>query len=225
MDKKLLYFAGMGAGIAYFLGDIIGGMITPGYSFVSNAVSELSQSGAVNRPIMIPFLFVHALMLILFGYAIMVHHPYKRSKLIFLGGLLTLIIGACHSLSGTIFPQDPVGDPATFAGTMHLILVGITVILIFFLLPMLGQGMYRLKNWNTFRMFSLICLPIMIVFGGLTPIMIEMGMMGVAERIVGYTFYLWAFFLAYLLIKEQPAQVATVDESETRIDGGLPHAD
>ena len=180
MDKKSLYFSGMGTGIAYLFGDVIGGMITPGYSFISNAVSELSQSGAANRPIMIPFLFVHALMLVLFGYAIMIHHPYKKSKLIFLGGLLIMIIGASHSLSGTIFPQDPVGDPATFAGTMHLILVGITVILIIFLLPMMGQGLYKLKEWRTFRKFSLICLPIMIVFGGLTPLMIEMGLMGVA---------------------------------------------
>jgi hypothetical membrane protein len=225
MDRKLLYYSGMGAGIAYLLGDIIGGIVTPGYSFISNAVSELSQSGAVNRPIMIPFLFAHAVMLILFGYTIMCHHPYKRSKLVFLGGILVLIIGVCHSLSGTIFPQDPVGDPATFAGTMHLILVGITVILIFFLLPMGGQGLYKLKNWKTFRTFSFICLPIMIVFGALTPVMMDMGMMGVAERIVGYTFYLWVFVLACLLIKGQQVKVENADESENRIDGGVHYAD
>jgi hypothetical protein len=214
MDKKFLYFTGMTTGIAYLLGDIIGGIITKDYSFVGNAVSELSQSGAVNRPIMIPFLFVHALMLIIFGYAIMVYHPFKKSKLIFLGGLIISIIGLSHSLSGTIFPQDPVADPATFAGTMHLIFVGITVILIFFLLPMMGQGFLNIKNWKNFRTFSLICLPIMIVFGGLTPIMIEIGLMGLTERFVGYTFYLWVFILAYLLIKEQP----DMNENEVKLE-------
>lgn len=203
LEKKYLYYSGMITGISYLLGDLIGGFITPGYSFISNAVSELSQSGAINRPLMIPFLFVHAIMLIVFGFGIILHHPYKKTKLIYTGGFILIIIGFCHSLSGTIFPQDPIGDPATFAGTMHLILVGITVILIFLLLPMMGQGFYKLKNWKQFKILSFICLPIMIVFGGLTPIMIEMGMMGVAERIVGYTFYLWAFVLAYLLIKEQ----------------------
>jgi hypothetical membrane protein len=148
MDKKILFYAGMGTGLAYLLGDIIGGIITPGYSFISNAVSELSQSGAANRPIMVPFLFAHALMLVLFGYAILLYHPYKRSKLVFIGGLLILVIGLCHSLSGTVFPQDPVGDPATFAGTMHLILVAITVVLIFLLLPLMGQGIFKSKKWN-----------------------------------------------------------------------------
>jgi hypothetical membrane protein len=219
MDKKLLYYAGMASGLAYLLGDIIGGIITPGYSFISNAVSELSQSGADNRPLMVPFLFIHAVLLILFGYAIMVHHPYKKSKSVFFGGLLISVVGISHSLSGTIFPQDPVGDPATFPGTMHLILVGITVILIFLLLPMMGQGLYVLKKWVTFRAFSLICLPIMIILGALTPFMIEIGMMGVAERIVGYTFYLWSFVLAYLLIKEQPEKVENDDEIQSRING------
>jgi hypothetical membrane protein len=225
MDKKMLFYSGMGTGIAYLLGDIIGGLITPGYSFVSNAVSELSQSGAENRPLMVPFLFVHALMMIIFGYAIMVHHPYRRSKSVFMGGMLILIIGACHSLSGTVFPQDPVGDPATFAGTMHLILVGITVILIFLLLPMMGQGLNKLKDWTRFKIFSFICLPIMIVFGGLTPLMIEMGMMGIAERIVGYTFYLWAFVLAYLLLIEQSKELENVDEIRNKDDGGQQNVD
>jgi len=71
---------------------------------------------------------------------------------------------------------------------------------------MMGQGMYKLKNWRMFRTFSFICLPIMTIFGSLTPYMIEIGFMGVAERIVGYTFYLWVFILAFLLIKEQPEQ-------------------
>jgi hypothetical protein len=56
-------------------------------------------------------------------------------------------------------------------------------------------------------------------------LMIEMGMMGVAERIVGYTFYLWAFVLAYLLIKEQPVKVKSVNESENKTNGGLLYAD
>ena len=122
--------------------------------------------------------------------------------MIFIGGIIFIVIGISHSLSGTIFPQDPVGDPGTFPGRMHLILVGMTVVLIFFLLPMMGQGLYQFKDWNTFRLFSFICLPIMIIFGVLTPYMISIGLMGVAERIVGYTFYFWIFLLAYLLIVE-----------------------
>ena len=39
-------------------------------------------------------------------------------------------------------------------------------------------------------------------------------MMGVAEQIVGYTFYSWAFILAYLLIKEQPEKGKNEDMLE-----------
>jgi hypothetical protein len=202
MDMKLLFYAGMATGIVYLLGDIIGGMITPNYSFVSNAVSELSQSGAENRFVLMPFLFIHAIMLVIFGIGMIMHYTYQDSKMIFFGGIIFIAIGICHSLSGTVFPQDPVGDPATFPGRMHLILVGITVVLIFLLLPMMGHGFLQLNDWNTFRWFSFICFPIMILFGALTPYMISIGLMGVAERIVGYIFYTWTFLLAYLLITQ-----------------------
>ena len=49
MNKKLFYYGGYGAGIFYLIGDVVGGVITPNYSYIKNAVSELIQSGAENR--------------------------------------------------------------------------------------------------------------------------------------------------------------------------------
>jgi hypothetical protein len=43
MDRALLYYAGFGAGTLYLLGDIVGGIITPKYNYVGNAVSELMR--------------------------------------------------------------------------------------------------------------------------------------------------------------------------------------
>ena len=36
MEKRLLYYAGYGAGIFYLLGDFIGGTITPDYNYITN---------------------------------------------------------------------------------------------------------------------------------------------------------------------------------------------
>ena len=57
MDGILWYYAGFGAGIFYLLGDIVGGLITPDYNYVKNAVSELIQSGAKNRLLLSSFMF------------------------------------------------------------------------------------------------------------------------------------------------------------------------
>ena len=209
MDKGLLYYAGFGAGIIFLLGDIVGGFITPNYSYIENAVSELIQSGAENRVFLSSFLFLHALMIILFSIGILAQLPYKQSKLIFIGGILLLVVGISHALSSSIFPQDPVGAESTFPGVMHLILVGITILSIFVILPLLGLGFNRLYGWNKFVIFTFVCLAVIIFAGVSTPIVINkgIGVMGITERITGYTFYVWMSVLAYLLIKEGSAQL------------------
>jgi hypothetical protein len=209
MDKGILYYAGMGAGIFYLLGDLVGGFITPNYSYIRNAVSELIQSGADNRTFLSSFLFLHAIMIVLFSIGLLGHHQFSQSISIFIGGILLLAVGISHLLSSSIFPMDPVGAKSTFPGVMHLIFVGITVISTFILMPLLGIGLSRLYEWRFFLTFTFVCLGIIIISGISSPIVIRRGIevMGLTERITGYSFYVWMFALAVLLIKEQSVQI------------------
>ncbi|MGD2178744.1 MAG: DUF998 domain-containing protein, partial [Anaerolineae bacterium] len=175
MDKGLLYYAGFGAGILYLLGDMVGGLITPNYSYMRNAVSELIQSGAENRPFLSSFLFLHALMIILFSIGILALHPYQQSTSIFIGGVLLLTVGISHALSSSVFPMDPVGSKSTVPGSVHLILVGITVISIIILMPLLGVGMQRAYEWRYFMPFTFLCLVVVAVSGISSPIVISKG--------------------------------------------------
>ncbi|HSF83845.1 MAG TPA: DUF998 domain-containing protein [Anaerolineales bacterium] len=210
MGKGILYYAGMGAGIFYLLGDLVGGYITPNYNYIKNAVSELIQSGAENRMLLSPFMFLHAVMIILFTSGLLSQHPFNLSKLVFIGGILLLVVGISHALSSSIFPMDPVGSRSTFPGVMHLALVGVTVVSIFILMPLLGIGLTRHYEWRYFPVFTIICLVIILISGISSPIVIGKGIevMGLTERITGYTFYVWMFFLAFLLLKEQSGQMA-----------------
>ncbi|MCP4129502.1 MAG: DUF998 domain-containing protein [bacterium] len=204
MNKKLLLYAGLFPGILYLIGDIVGGIITPDYSYAKNAVSELIRSGAENRILFSSFFLAHAVMIALFAIGIIRRYPYKQSKPIFISGILLLLVGISHSLSGTIFAMDPVGVEMTFPGIMHLVLVGIAIPSIFILMPLMGQGVYRSNNWKSFRLFTFICLAVICISGFSSPIIIAKGieLMGTTERITGYTFYLWLFVLAYLLINK-----------------------
>ena len=100
--------------------------------------------------------------------------------------------------------MDPVGANATFPGTMHLVLVGITVISIIILMPLLGVGFSQLYGWNNFATFTYVSLAIIILSGIASPIVISRGIevMGLTERITGYTFYVWMAVLTYLLISQ-----------------------
>ena len=214
MDKKLLYYAGIFSVISYLLADIIGGIITPNYSYTANAISELSQAGAENRILISSFFLFSAIMGILFAIGIISHHPYKQSKLICIGGILLIIMGIFSALIGTIFPMDPIDGATTFAGTMHLVLVASSAVLIFPALLMIGIGFYKEKNWKSFRLYTFISVLIIFISGGLSAVVIANGieLMGIVERVTIYTYLLWIFVLAYKLIREQPSQVSNFKE-------------
>lgn len=202
MDSDYLYYAGFAAGLFYLFGDILGGFITPDFNYIRNAVSELVQSGAENRRLLSVFFFLHAIMIILFSIGILAQHPFTLSNLVFIGGILLLVVGISHALSSSIFLMDPVGAESTFPGVMHLFLVAVTVISIFILIPLLGLGFSRLYGWNYFATLTFISLGIIVISGAASPIVIGRGIkvMGLTERITGYTFYIWMAVLAYLLI-------------------------
>jgi hypothetical protein len=105
--------------------------------------------------------------------------------------------------------MDPVGAESTFPGVMHLILVGITVVSIFILMPLLGFGLSRIYEWRYFLIFTFVCLAAILISGISSPIVIARGfeIMGLTERITGYAFYLWMFVLATLLVREQSGQM------------------
>ena len=205
MDKKLLFFGGILGPITYLLNDIIGGIVTPDDSYIQNTVSDLTKAGTQDTYLLGSILLlISALMGIAFGIGIVSNYQYKHSKLVFLGGLFLIIIGISTSLTGTIFPQDPIGGEFTFPGTMHLILVGISAILLFPTLLMIGIGLYRKKQWKSFRLYTFISVIIMFIFGGLSIIVImnEIALIGLVERISVYTFQMWSVVLASKLIAE-----------------------
>ena len=197
--------------ISYLLADIIGGIITPNYSYIVNAVSELSQAGAENRILLSLFLFTHGVIGALFGIGILLNHHSNKTKSIFIGGILILVLGLSNALSGSIFPQDPIGGETTFEGTMHLILVGVNVILLFPTLLMMGIGFYREYNWKSFRLYTFLSLGIIVISGALSAVVIANGieLMGVFERITVYAYLVWVFILAYKLILEHSRKIIT----------------
>lgn len=206
MDRKFMYYGGILSPIFFVLVDIIGGMITPDYSRIINAVSELTQAGSENIYLLSSLFFISAVIGIGFGIGIVTEFSYSRSKLIFSGGILIIINGIFSGLTGTIFPMDPFNVDITFAGTMHIILTALNALMIMMLIPMMGIGFYRERQWVSFRLYSIITLVIIVIFGSSTPVLMmnDIGLLGLFERIVIYSYLLWFFVLAFKLIRDHP---------------------
>jgi len=206
MEKKFLFFGGILGPIVFILNDIIGGIITPNYNYIINAVSELTQAGSENIYLLGSLFLISALMFIVFGIGMFLNYKDKRSKLLFTGSILIIITGIFSGLTGTVFPMDPFNGDLTFAGTMHIILTAINAIMVMSIILMIGIGLYREKLWRSFRLYSIITVLIMVIFGGFTPVLImnDIGLLGLFERVVIYANFLWFFVLAFKLIREPP---------------------
>ena len=212
ISKKHLYYGGIFGPIVFLLNDIVGSIITQGYSPIIHAVSELTQAGSENAFLLSSLFLIAAMMLVVFAIGLVRHYKFGHSKLIFLGGLLIGFLGILSALSGTIFPMDPFNGDATFAGEMHKILTGINIVLIILAIPIIGTGLYREKQWKLFRLYSIITVLIMGTFGGLTSVLMmnDIELLGLFERITIYAYQLWIFILAFLIIKEQPTSESKV---------------
>lgn len=201
VGNKLLY-GGIVAPLTYLLVDMVGKLTIPNFSLVENAVSELTQAGSENTVLFSAAFFLSAIMTIFFGAGIII--CYREFKLLKFGGILLIILGSISSLTGTIFPMDPIGSEHTLYGNLHLILTGVSVPISIALIVSMGAGLYREKHWKYFWVYSLVTLLTMLVFGGLSPWIIsnKVEFMGLFERVVVYAYLLWVFILAMALIQD-----------------------
>jgi len=196
--------------LLYVITDILAGLLWEGYSFTHQAVSELSAIGAPTRPLVVPLLLAHDVLVIAFGLGVWRYSRKRPQRLV--GGLL---IGyAIVGLVGAPFPIHLRGAQVTFTDIMHSALTGVTVLLI-----LLGMGFGAIAYGKRFRLYSIGTLLIILLLGaGLgfvagAPIAAQ-GVIappqwfGLIERINIYGFMSWMVVLAIVLLRaEKGAQL------------------
>jgi hypothetical protein len=67
MTRKTLLSSGIAAAVLYVVMDAIGAWWFPGYSYTSQAISELSAVGAPSRPFMVSCGWLYDALLVAFG--------------------------------------------------------------------------------------------------------------------------------------------------------------
>jgi len=145
--KNVLLICGIVSSLFYTGTDILAGTLYPGYNFLNQAISEESAIGAPTRSLVVPLLFIYAVLFLAFGWGVWRSAGQNRTMRI-IGGLLIGI--GFVGLAWTPFPMH-LGEPvSSFANTMHTIFAGIQVILV---LVTLGFGAIAYRNW--FRFYSI----------------------------------------------------------------------
>ncbi len=214
MKERILFLADILGPIVYIFNVLLGGIITPNYSHIQNAVSELTQRGAPNIVILSTLFVVSAILILLFGIAVMMRYKHQNRRL-YAGGVLIVIYGIFAALLASIFPQDPLGGESTFPGTMHLVIAGLTAFVIMVGILLSGLGMDKQTvPWRGFKLYSVITVILVFVFGAPTPILImnNIELLGLFERLTQLAYLQWFVVFAAKFYIEIDFDVTKKDE-------------
>src|SRR6476661_2049826 len=173
--KKLLMLCGVSAAVIYIGTVILGGLLRPGYSHISMAISELVADSAPNRSLLSPLFLLYNALLTVFGIGlfIKVNSQTGRKMSGIIGSLALVLVGIAGILMELVFAQEPGGTATTFAGIMHFVMAGVASLGT--MVAVLGIGLW---------------------FRSIPAIANHSPLFGLIERITILTFTLWIFVVA-----------------------------
>ena len=209
---KSLLVCGIVSSLLYIATDVIGGLVYPGYSFFSQAISELGAVGAPSAPVVIPLLFVYNLLALVFAVGVL-REAFRRGgslKIAAVALVTYAAIGLTTIATPAFFRMQMRGAGSLSTDAPHIVLTGVLVGL---LLVAIGSGAFAFGK--RFRLYSLLTLATVIVMGVLTArfaAALASGQstpgLGILERIDVYASIIWPGVLAITLLRRSSLGLA-----------------
>jgi len=199
--RVYLLLCGIVGSLLYFGTDLFAGLRYEGYSFTSQAISELFAIGAPTSGLVVPIYTLSSLLNLAF--ALGVWRSADQSRPLRL--IAFMIVG--NAVNGlvlwNVFPMHMRGAEATFTDTMHVLLAGVGVVFV-----LVSVCVAALTSRGRLRLYSMAAILILLVPGALVFLYIP-GMVlgeptpwvGLTERISTYGYYLWQTYFIVHLIK------------------------
>jgi hypothetical membrane protein len=198
MQQRFFAMCGLIAPLWFILVTILGGAMRPGYSHLSETISELFSPGSPNKLLLDTLHAVYALLLTLFGVGLVrLFWRSERARFIgTIGATMFTAMGLVSLATATVFPQDAWGSAPTFRGEMHKILHGIISILTILAMVLIGIWFHRAKGLSWFRTYSFFTVGLALLAAGWYMANQGTPIMGLTERIAALVGFQWVFVLA-----------------------------
>jgi hypothetical membrane protein len=198
MKPRTLSLCGMIAPALFVFMTLLGGALRPGYSHISDTISELFSPGSPNKLLLDTLHTTFALLLTLFGIGMLqfVRGKEHSRRIGMVGAWLYIAMGLLSVTTATIFPQDPWGSPATFRGEMHIRLTGMVGLLSMLSMVLVGIWFNRARIFPGFGTYSFITVGLSLISAGYFAANMGTPIMGLTERIAALVGFLWTFILA-----------------------------
>ena len=200
--QRALLLGGIVSSLLYVATDAIGGLAYEGYSWTSQAVSELMAVGAPSERIVDPLFLVGGVLGLAFGVGVY-REGIGRDRARRVAGALLFLYAAVGLTGPTLFEMHPRGTGGASGDLPHIVVTGVIV-----LLSLLSMTFAARALGGRFRTYTFATVLVMIVFGVVTGTYApRLGAgqptpgMGIVERIDIYASLLWMAVLATTLLR------------------------
>lgn len=206
MMRKLLPAFGVAYAALSIATDIVASSRLEDYSYLDQAISELSAIGSALAPSMLVLLVLNATLLTCFGFGVWRAGADARLRR---AAVVIIALGLLH-LAWPFFPMHARGELRTWSDTGHLAVTAVTVTLI---IATIWSASATQTRW--FHRYSLATIAVLLAAGAGTTWYVPRvaadlptPWMGLLERISYYGFMLWILVFAVMLLRESvPASV------------------
>ena len=215
--RKTLLLCGVASALLYAAMLVIAEMLYAGYNSASQTVSELSAIGAPTRPLWISLGAVYNLLFIAFGWGVWLSAG--RSRPLRTAGVLIAVSGV-FGFFGTPMHQREVlaAGGGTLSDTIHIVwtIAWGTLTVLTMILGALALG-------KRFRIFSIVTMVVMLLFGILTSLdapnlqaNLPTPWMGLWERINIAAFLVWTIVFSVALLRYPESRFLSGQRVEAR---------
>lgn len=180
---------GIASALCFVAADALGSALRPGYSPVSDAISELIETGAPNKALIDAFLLgFHGLVI---PFAIGLHREVRARPRGWIAPLFLAGAGCLGVVLTLFFPCDPGCRPLTPRGTAHIFIavpMGFSVVLSILAFSWrFGAD----PDWRGWRGYSRATFAVAIGLAVLTVALAETRFVGVSERALTLAYLQW----------------------------------
>ena len=181
-NQKIFAVCGMIGPILYAMIWILGGLLQPGYSHISDDVSSLLAVGAPNKLLFDIMHVTDVILMIIFFSGL--HWAINKGKGSIIGPALFLVVNVMELFVALFFPLDAGGEVVTQTAQIHVTLVMLMGFLAMFGMLAMWRRLKKVDEWKGYDTYSLITFIFAFIFGLVAAITIGSEIMGLTERLV-----------------------------------------
>ena len=187
-------------GVALFVfADVYGSSARLGYSPVADAISELIETGAPNKPILDLLIGSYHALVVPFAYGLFLA---TRNGYLSLFGSNLLALSGCFGVVLTaLFPCDIGCQPVTVRGTAHIFIavpMGFSILLA---ILMFSLRFSKLQGWAGFAIYSRLTALLGLILAVFTVSLAESDIVGLLERALTISYLQWYLVVGIALLR------------------------